>query len=134
MVQSRVLNFAHECFGPCGGKATRLDGKKVPGVAPTTSTLYATARRRFGFATLEMQQAERTAADDANANYAPGWVLWNARLGLITRTPFAVQPVIGVDNIFDRHYAANIVANATRGRFYEPGAGRRAFLSVRVSR
>ena len=44
---------------------TRLDGKEVPGVAPTTSSLYATARHRFGFATLEMQQGARTAADDA---------------------------------------------------------------------
>jgi len=111
---------------------TRLDGKDVPGVAPTTSSLYATARHRLGFATLEMQQGARTAADDANANYAPGWVLWNARVGLPTRNRWGVSPVIGIDNLFDRHYAANIVTNATRSRFYEPGAGRRAYVSVRV--
>jgi len=40
--------------------------------------------------------------------------------------------VVGIDNLFDRHYAANVVANATRSRFYEPGAGRRAYVSVRV--
>ncbi len=113
---------------------TRLDGKKVPGVAPLTSSLFATARRPFGFATVEMQQGARTAADDANANFAPGWVLWNARAGLTKWNGGWVQPVVGVDNLFDRTYAANIVTNATRGRFFEPGAGRRVYVSLRVGR
>lgn len=113
---------------------TRLDGKKVPGVAPLSSSLFATARRRFGFVTVEMQQGARTAADDANANYAPGWVLWNARLGASQLAGGRVQPVVGVDNLFDRAYAANIVTNATRGRFFEPGAGRRVYVSLRVGR
>lgn len=113
---------------------TRLDGKDVPGVAPMTASLFATARRRLGFVTLEMQQASRTAADDANVNFAPGWVLWNARIGLTPRNRFGVDPVVGIDNLFDRHYAANIVTNATRGRFFEPGAGRRVYVAVRVGR
>ncbi|MEP7380918.1 MAG: TonB-dependent receptor [Gemmatimonadota bacterium] len=113
---------------------TRLDGKKVPGVAPLSSSLFATARRPFGFATLEMQQGARTAADDANVNYAPGWVLWNARIGVTQWASGRVQPVVGVDNLFDRSYAANVVANATRGRFFEPGAGRRVYVSLRVGR
>lgn len=110
---------------------TRLDGNDVPGVAPLTTSLFATARRRWGFATLEMQQASRTAADDANVNHAPGWVLWNARIGLAPRNRFGVEPVVGIDNMFDRHYAANIVTNATRGRYFEPGAGRRVYVAVR---
>jgi len=116
---------------------TRLDGKKVPGVAPLASSLFATGRHRLGFATLEMQQAARTAADDANANFAPGWVLWNARVGLTVpsaASAFSVQPVIGVDNLFDRAYSANIVTNATRGRFYEPGAGRRVYVALKATR
>jgi iron complex outermembrane receptor protein len=113
---------------------TVLDGNKVPGVAPTSASLFATARRAIGFVTVEMQQAARTAADDANANYAPGWVLWNARMGLTALRASGVEPVIGIDNLLDRHYAANIVTNATRGRFFEPGAGRRVYLSLRVGR
>jgi len=113
---------------------TVLDGNRVPGVAPTTASLFATARRPLGFVTLEMQQAARTAADDANANYAPGWVLWNARTGLTALRANGVEPVIGIDNILDRRYAANIVTNATRGRFFEPGAGRRVYVALRVGR
>lgn len=125
------LSYTYEDFTV---GTTRLDGKKVPGVAPLTSSLFATARRALGFATIEMQQGGRTAADDANVNYAPGWVLWNVRAGLTQWAARGVQPVIGVDNVFDRHYAANVVTNATRGRFFEPGAGRRVYVSMRVGR
>ena len=113
---------------------TRLDGKDVPGVAPLSSSLFATARQPVGFVTLEMQQGARTAADDANLNYAPGWVLWNARVGLSRWRASGIEPVVGLDNLFDRNYAANVVANATRGRFFEPGAGRRVYVSVRAGR
>lgn len=109
---------------------TVLDGKRVPGVAPTSSSWFATVRRPLGFATLEVQHAARTDADDANGNAAPGYVLWNVRSGL-TKGVFArLGPVIGVENVFDRTYVANIVTNATRGRFFEPGAGRRAYVAL----
>ncbi len=111
-----------------------LKGKRVPGVAPVSASLYATARSRVGFATLEAQQSARTAADDANLNYAPGYVLWNLRTGLRRWSSLGVEPVVGVDNLFDRTYAANVVTNATRGRFFEPGAGRRVYVAVRVGR
>ena len=109
---------------------TRLDGKKVPGVAPVSSSLWATVRQRYGFATVEMQQAARTAADDANSVYAPGWVVWNARVGLRALRNVGVEPVVGVDNLFGRTYVGNVVTNATRGRFFEPGAGRRVYVGL----
>jgi iron complex outermembrane receptor protein len=112
--------------------STVLDGHRVPGVSPTTASLLATLRRQPGFFSVDMQYASRTAADDANANNAPGYVLWNARAGLTGGWFRGVEPVIGIENAFDRHYSANIVTNATRGRFYEPGAGRRVYVAVSV--
>ncbi|MEO7963375.1 MAG: hypothetical protein ABIT38_05630, partial [Gemmatimonadaceae bacterium] len=53
-------------------------------------------------------------------------------VGLVRWTKFGIEPVVGVDNVFDRKYAANIVTNAARGRFFEPGAGRRVYLAVTV--
>jgi iron complex outermembrane receptor protein len=111
---------------------TVLDGKRVPGVSPTTASAFATARRSWGFLTVEAQQASRAAADDANVNYAPGWVVWGVRAGVTGARTRGVEPVIGVENAFDRTYAANVVANATRGRFFEPGAGRRVYVAVAV--
>jgi iron complex outermembrane receptor protein len=40
--------------------------------------------------------------------------------------------VFGIDNLFDKTYASNVVVNAARGRFYEPGAGRTYYLSIRM--
>jgi iron complex outermembrane receptor protein len=112
---------------------TVLDGKRVPGVSPTTASFFATARRQLGFATLEAQQASRTPADDANTNHASGYTLWNVRAGLTAPWARGIEPVFGIENAFDRTYAANVVTNATRGRFYEPGAGRRVYVAITVS-
>lgn len=107
-----------------------LNGKRVPGVSSLTSSLFATARKRWGFATLESQQSNRVAVDDANSTYAPGWVLWNVRAGLAWR---GLEPTVGVENLFDRTYSANVITNATRGRFFEPGAGRRVYVAMSLS-
>lgn len=109
-----------------------LDGKRVPGVSPTTSSFFATGRRSWGFLTLEAQQGSRTATDDVNVNYAPGFVLWNVRTGLTGLA--GLEPVIGIENMFDRTWVANIVTNATRGRFFEPGAGRRLYVALSLKR
>ena len=108
---------------------TVLDGRKVPGVSPTTASFFTTARHRWGYATVEAQQGSRAAADDANIAWAPGWVVWNARAGLTGPWTRGLEPVIGVENAFDRTWVANVVANATRGRFFEPGAGRRVYVA-----
>jgi iron complex outermembrane recepter protein len=115
---------------------TVLNGRKVPGVAPSMSSFYLTGRQPFGFATIEVQQAARTAADDANANHAPGYAVWNARAGYTSRGVWGIEPVVGIENIFNRTYVANVVTNATRGRFFEPGAGRRVYaaLSAKITR
>ncbi|MCC6319040.1 MAG: TonB-dependent receptor [Gemmatimonadaceae bacterium] len=109
-----------------------LDGRKVPGVSPTTSSMWATGRRAWGFVTLEAQQGSRAAVDDANVNWAPGWIVWNTRVGFTGLR--GVEPVVGVENLFDRTWVANVVTNATRGRFFEPGAGRRVYVALSLRR
>jgi iron complex outermembrane receptor protein len=89
-----------------------------------------TFRPRRWFATAEWSYAERTPADDANNVYAAAYALANVRAGFTALSRSGLEPVVGVDNVFDRRYAANLVTNATRGRFFEPGAGRTVFLGV----
>jgi hypothetical protein len=57
-------------------------------------------------------------------------VLWNARTGLTGIR--GIEPVIGIENVFDRTWVANVVTNATRGRFFEPGAGRRVYVALSI--
>lgn len=124
-----LLRYRYEDFRV--GTAV-LDGNDVPGVSPLTSSLFATARRPWGFLTLETQQAARQVVDDANTTHAPGYVVWNARAGLTGGSLRGVEPVVGVENLFARTYSANVVTNATRGRFFEPGAGRRLYVALAV--
>jgi iron complex outermembrane receptor protein len=89
-----------------------------------------TVRPKLGLAALELQHVGRTPADDANNNYADAYDLLNLRVALSSLERFGVQPVIGVDNLLDETYAANIVANAANGRFYEPGPGRTVWFAL----
>jgi iron complex outermembrane recepter protein len=109
---------------------TSFAGNRVPGVSPSTATAFVTLRPRRWFATAEWSYAERTPADDANNVYAAAYALTNVRAGFTALSRFGLEPVVGVDNVFDRRYAANVVTNAGRGRFFEPGAGRTFYLGV----
>ncbi len=125
-----ALRYTYEDFTV---GTTVLDGHRVPGVSPLTSSMYVTARRSPGFVTVEVQNADRTAADDVSANYAPPYSVWNVRMGLTPRGAFAIAPTLGIENTFDKTWVGNIVTNATRGRFFEPGAGRRVYVALRAS-
>jgi iron complex outermembrane receptor protein len=112
---------------------TSFNGKRVPGVAPVTWSAHATTRTPWGVAAIEWQHAAKTTADDANANHADGYTLLNARAGLRWGDRFGVEPSVGIDNLLDRHYAANLVTNAARSRFYEPGTGRVVWVGLRLA-
>jgi iron complex outermembrane receptor protein len=105
---------------------TVLDGKRVPGVAPSSTALIAGLNRGWAFGNIEMRHVARIPVDDANTQYAPAAVLWNVRFGLRALAA-GIEPVIGVDNVFDRVWVGNVVANAARGRFFETGPGRRLY-------
>lgn len=112
---------------------TSYNGNHVPGVAPVTWSAFASARARWGVTAIEWQHAAKTAADDANLNFAPAYSLLNVRTNLHWGDRFGIEPSVGVDNVTDRHYAANIVTNAARSRFFESGAGRTIWFGARIS-
>jgi iron complex outermembrane recepter protein len=43
-----------------------------------------------------------------------------------------LSPRFGVQNVFDRKYAASIAVNAVGGRYYEPAAGRTIYGGVTI--
>jgi iron complex outermembrane receptor protein len=123
------LRYVYEDFALAG---TSFEGKRVPGVSPIVIAAYASLSPTWGLVALEAQRVGRQAVDDANTAWADAYVLANARVALRLPTQLAVEPVFGIDNIFDKTYASNVVVNAARGRFYEPGAGRTYYLSIRM--
>lgn len=109
---------------------TNYSGRIVPGVAPVAFSVRGAWRSPAWTLAIDVQQVARTAADDANSNYAPGYTRVDMRL--IGGTRWGLQPVIGVDNALNRRYVANVVTNASRGRYYEPGAPRTYYFGVRL--
>ncbi|HWP03012.1 MAG TPA: TonB-dependent receptor [Gemmatimonadaceae bacterium] len=109
---------------------TNYSGRTVPGVPPFALSMRGTWHSSSWTLAIEVQQVARAAADDANSNYAPGYTKIDMRL--LGGTRWGLQPVIGVDNALDRRYAANVVTNASRGRYYEPGAPRTFYFGMRL--
>jgi len=93
----------------------------------------ATWRARQAFLTVDGIAKGRVPANDANAVFAPGYALANIRTGLtaLFGRPW-LSPVVGVQNVFDKHYVGSVAINAavaanqpvSAGKFYEPAAGR----------
>jgi len=90
-------------------------------------------RPGWGLATVELQHVSRLPTDDLNAHYASGYTLVNARTALDVGRRFGAEPVVGVDNLFDRTYAANVVTNASALRYFEPGAGRTIYIALKLT-
>jgi iron complex outermembrane receptor protein len=82
---------------------------------------------------LEARAQGKTAVNDVNAEFAPGFavmsVRWNHRIAFGQGS--SLELLARVDNVTDRHYAGSVIVNDANGRFYEPGSPRAAMVSVR---
>jgi iron complex outermembrane recepter protein len=117
-----------------GTTTTQLAGRSIPGVPNSTAQGWLTGRARGWFLTVEGSAQSRSALDDANSAFAPGWWVANLRMGRDVRVRrVGVEPLVGIDNLFNRNYASTLVVNATRGRFFEPAVPRTAYLGVRFT-
>lgn len=110
-------------------------GKPIPGIPEQLAQLWTTARVRDWYGTVETTLSSRMSADDAASVFAAGFSTWSVRTGYAAAARagrLSLEPTIGVENLFDRHYATSVVINATRNRFFEPGLRRRVVVAVRV--
>jgi len=111
-------------------------GQPIPGVPSHAGQGFLTLRQRGLFGTLEWSGASSATADDAGRVRAAGYAMWTVRAGAqeARMGGVVIEPVVGVENLFDRRYAASLVVNATRGRYFEPGLPRRVTALIRVAR
>ncbi len=123
------LRYVYDDFVVAG---TSFGGNRVPGVAPVTVSAFASVQPRWGLASMEAVRVGRVAVNNANTAWADGYALLNARVAFRPGTRLSMEPVVGVDNIFDETYASNVVVNAAGGRYYEPGPGRTYYVGVRM--
>lgn len=84
------------------------------------------------FVIVETEAAGKTWLDDANSTRAPGYGVANFRSGVSKIHTPRISLVGGVNNIFDRIYAASIAVNAARGKYYEPAARRTFYAGLSI--
>jgi iron complex outermembrane receptor protein len=113
---------------------TSYAGNRIPGAPEHVVQAWSTVRYAGLFTTIEASASSRVSANDAATVYAPGYATWNMKLGYAPRTVgrFALEPVVGLDNVFDRHFATSVIVNATRNRYFEPGFTRRLYIALRT--
>jgi iron complex outermembrane receptor protein len=82
---------------------------------------------------LEWRGMGRSAANDANTVFAPGYGLvnlrWSDRLELGGGDAF--EWLARIDNAAGRVYVGSVIVNDGNGRFFEPGSPRSLLLSLR---
>lgn len=87
-----------------------------------------------GYARLNSVTQDRLYAENANGVRVGGYTLVNARLG--TRLEWngqALEPYLGIDNLFGRDYYDNIRINDGNARYFEPGPGRVIYAGASLS-
>jgi iron complex outermembrane receptor protein len=125
---------------PCTTPNLQVDaGNRIAGTQGRTAyaeLAWKTPWARDAEAALEWRAAARTAANDINTLYAPGYGL--ASLRYLQRFALdaqgALELLARVDNITDRQYAGSVIVNEANGRVFEPGAPRNLLLSLRYQR
>ena len=110
------------------------DGNAIPGVAKHHWQSALKFSDRLGFAVIEGEGATKVLLDDANTATGPGYAVANFRIGsaAVRGLPF-VSLTAGVQNVFDKHYAASVAVNAAGGKYFEPAATRNFFAGVSIS-
>lgn len=79
-----------------------------------------------GFATqLQFLYRDKMFANDANTSFSAAYRLWNVRLShIFSLKNCEIEPFLGINNLTNTKYIANILTNATNERFFEPAMPR----------
>ena len=122
----------------------------IPCTAPTVpvpaGSRVAGTQRASGFAELvwrdaawgdwglEARGVSRTAVNDANSDFAPGYgvvaLRWSK--GYALSGGLRLELLARLDNAFDRVHAGSVIVGEANGRFFETGAPRSALLALRL--
>ena len=115
---------------------TQRAGNTIPGIPEHQLQGTATWRLARAFVVVEGTAKSQVFVNDANVAAAPGFRVFNTRIGGTEAfgRPW-LSPVIGVQNLFDRHYIGSVAVNAAgpstaATKFYEPAPGRTWFVGL----
>ncbi len=127
-------------IGNDGSLITRdrdFSGNIVPSVPRHNLSLALTHTRQplaylKWFGKIHLLKISGLYVDDANREQTEGYALWNATVGAqLLRGRFHLMASGGIKNLFDQRHVAFVNINSAAGRFYESGAPRNYFGTLR---
>ena len=112
-----------------------FSGNVIPGIGEHVLFAEIAYRHERGwYAALDVVDTGDQYADNANAVLENGYTLANLRLGYEKELDsMTITPFLGVNNLTDETYNANIRINAFGNRFYEAAPGSNAYAGIAVS-
>ena len=133
-----AYTWSHFRFRDFVNAGVQYAGKSIPGIPENQLQTAATLHLPRSFVVAELITKSRVYVNDANSPgaFAPGFEILNLRAGgtAVFGRPW-LAPVIGVQNLFDRHYIGSVAVNASGAtiaatKFYEPAPGRTWYVGL----
>jgi len=124
-------DFQYERFDAPDGD---FSGNTLPGVPEHFGNLRLAYRDPGGFfASWNTRLVGPLYADDANTTEVDGYSVSDLRVGLERELgSWTVAGFLGLNNVFDADYPANVRINAFGGRYYEPAPERNLYAGLRL--
>jgi iron complex outermembrane receptor protein len=128
-------DFEFTSFRDLNNAANDFSGNVIPGTAE--NVLYGElvySHPQGWFAAGDAIYVDEQFGDNANLVVIPDYTVASLRFGYdLVLGDFSVSPFVGVNNVFDEEYTANVRLNAFGGRFFEPAPGRNGFAGVSLN-
>ena len=111
-----------------------FSGNTIPGIPKRFAHADISYAHKSGFfAAADAFYADDLFADNANSASVSGATVANVRFGLKkTFGKLDMEPFVGINNVFDTDFTANVRINAFGGRYFEPGPLRNVYGGVSV--
>jgi iron complex outermembrane receptor protein len=115
-----------------GANTFDRSGLVIPGAAENVLFAEFSYRSPRGwFAAADAMYVDEQFGDNANTVVVGDYTLTNLRFGYDADLGnFTVSPFVGVNNVADQSYTANVRLNAAAARYFEPGPGRNGYAGV----
>ena len=123
-------DFTFDEFEGIGGEV--YDGNRIPGIPQHLFNLDLNWVHTSGFyAAWDLLYVGKFYADNANTVETDDYLVSNLRSGFRWESgQWVFEPFIGINNLFDREYMANVRLNASFGRYYEPAPERNFYAGL----
>lgn len=118
-----------------GDEVSDFGGNEVPGIPPHRLHAELRYRHPVGLSgTAELDLVDGFFADNSNQVETDAYEVVNLRFAYTLRVrDLALEPFLGINNLFDTEYVSSVVVNDARGNFFEPAPGRNLYLGLRTA-